>query len=211
MKDMKRNWIKIAGIGITLASVLFIMDTVDLSQASVQKDVVTSSSNMYKTEKERVYRTIQLAKEQGYFELDEYGIAWEGSLDKNQYWEVDVYETDMDAEYEWYRFHFKAPQNYVYYEDIINWYPSLKDKYIKLKIDKNGAQVTEAYGEVNNNKIPKETPKSVEVVSKVEPFPTETKEESGGNYVPMPSDEKIVVQYNNKTYNIHKNGVVEIK
>lgn len=208
---MKRNWIKIAGIGITLASVLFIMDTVDLSQASVQKDVVTSSSNMYKTEKERVYRTIQLAKEQGYFELDEYGIAWEGSLDKNQYWEVDVYETDMDAEYEWYRFHFKAPQNYVYYEDIINWYPSLKDKYIKLKIGKNGAQVTEAYGEVNNNKIPKETPKPVEVVSKVEPFPTETKEESGGNYVPMPSDEKIVVQYNNKTYNIHKNGVVEIK
>lgn len=208
---MKRNWIKIAGIGITLASVLFIMDTVDLSQASVQKDVVTSSSNMYKTEKERVYRTIQLAKEQGYFELDEYGIAWEGSLDKNQYWEVDVYETDMDAEYEWYRFHFKAPQNYVYYEDIINWYPSLKDKYIKLKIGKNGAQVTEAYGEVNNNKIPKETPKPVEVVSKVEPFPTETKEESGGNYVPMPSDEKIVVHYNNKTYNIHKNGVVEIK
>ena len=208
---MKRNWIKIAGIGITLASVLFIMDTVDLSQASVQKDVVTSSSNMYKTEKERVYRTIQLAKEQGYFELDEYGIAWEGSLDKNQYWEVDVYETDLDAEYEWYRFHFKAPQNYVYYEDIINWYPSLKDKYIKLKIGKNGAQVTEAYGEVNNNKIPKETPKPVEVVSKVEPFPTETKEESGGNYVPMPSDEKIVVQYNNKTYNIHKNGVVEIK
>lgn len=208
---MKRNWIKIAGIGITLASVLFIMDTVDLSQASVQKDVITSSSNMYKTEKERVYRTIQLAKEQGYFELDEYGIAWEGSLDKNQYWEVDVYETDMDAEYEWYRFHFKAPQNYVYYEDIINWYPSLKDKYIKLKICKNGAQVTEAYGEVNNNKIPKETPKPVEVVSKVEPFPTETKEESGGNYVPMPSDEKIVVQYNNKTYNIHKNGVVEIK
>jgi len=208
---MKRNWIKIAGIGITLASVLFIMDTVDLSQASVQKDVITSSSNMYKTEKERVYRTIQLAKEQGYFELDEYGIAWEGSLDKNQYWEVDVYETDMDAEYEWYRFHFKAPQNYVYYEDIINWYPSLKDKYIKLKIGKNGAQVTEAYGEVNNNKIPKETPKPVEVVSKVEPFPTEAKEESGGNYVPMPSDEKIVVQYNNKTYNIHKNGVVEIK
>jgi len=208
---MKRNWIKIAGIGITLASVLFIMDTVDLSQASVQKDVVTSSSNMYKTEKERVYRTIQLAKEQGYFELDEYGIAWEGSLDKNQYWEVDVYETDMDAEYEWYRFHFKAPQNYVYYEDIINWYPSLKDKYIKLKIGKNGAQVTEAYGEVNNNKIPKETPKPVEVVSKVEPFPTEIKEESGGNYVPMPSDEKIVVQYNNKTYDIHKNGVVEIR
>ena len=208
---MKRNWIKIAGIGITLASVLFIMDTVDLSQASVQKDVVTSSSNMYKTEKERVYRTIQLAKEQGYFELDEYGIAWEGSLDKNQYWEVDVYETDMDAEYEWYRFHFKAPQNYVYYEDIINWYPSLKDKYIKLKIGKNGAQVTEAYGEVNNNKIPKETPKPVEVVSKVEPFSTEAKEESGGNYIPMPSDEKIVVQYNNKTYDIHKNGVVEIK
>ena len=208
---MKRNWIKIAGIGITLASVLFIMDTVDLSQASVQKDVITSSSNMYKTEKERVYRTIQLAKEQGYFELDEYGIAWEGSLDKNQYWEVDVYETDMDAEYEWYRFHFKAPQNYVYYEDIINWYPSLKDKYIKLKIHKKGAEVAEAYGEVSNNKIPKETPKPVEVVSKVEPFPAETKEESGGNYVPMPSDEKIVVQYNNKTYNIHKNGVVEIK
>lgn len=208
---MKRNWIKIAGIGITLASVLFIMDTVDLSQASVQKDVVTSSSNMYKTEKERVYRTIQLAKEQGYFELDEYGIAWEGSLDKNQYWEVDVYETDMDAEYEWYRFHFKAPQNYVYYEDIINWYPSLKGKYIKLKIHRGDAQVTEAYGEVNNNKIPKETSKPAEVVTKVEPFPTESKEASGGNYVPMPSDEKIVVQYNNKTYDIHKNGVVEIR
>lgn len=208
---MKRNWIKVAGIAISIASVAFIMDTVDLSQASVQKDVVTSSSNMYKTEKERVYRTIQLAKEQGYFELDEYGIAWEGSLDKNQYWEVDVYETDMDAEYEWYRFHFKAPQNYVYYEDIINWYPSLKGKYIKLKIHRGDAQVTEAYGEVNNNKIPKETPKPAEVVTKVEPFPTETKEASGGNYIAMPSDEKIVVQYNNKTYDIHKNGVVEIK
>lgn len=208
---MKRNWIKVAGIAVSIASVAFIMDTVDLTQASVQKDVITSSSTMYKSEKERVYRTIQLAKEQGYFELDEYGIAWEGSLDKNQYWEVDVYETDMDAEYEWYRFHFKAPQNYVYYEDIINWYPSLKDKYIKLKIHKNGAQVTEAYGEVNNNKIPKETPKPAEVVTKVEPFPSESKEASGGNYVPMPSGEKIVVQYNNKTYNIHKNGVVEIK
>lgn len=208
---MKRNWIKPVGIIIAIASVAFIMDTVDLTQASVQKDVVTSSSNMYKTEKERVYRTIQLAKEQGYFELDEYGIAWEGSLDKNQYWEVDVYETDMDAEYEWYRFHFKAPQNYVYYEDIINWYPSLKGKYIKLKIRRGDAQVTEAYGEVNNNKIPKETAKPAEVVTKVEPFPTETKEASGGNYIAMPSDEKIVVQYNNKTYDIHKNGVVEIK
>ena len=117
----------------------------------------------------------------------------------------------MDAEYEWYRFHFKAPQNYVYYEDIINWYPSLKDKYIKLKIHKNGSQVTEAYGEVNNNKIPKETLKPVEVEAKVEPFPTESKEASGGNYVAMPSDEKVVVQYNNKTYDIHKNGVVIIK
>ena len=64
---------------------------------------------------------------------------------------------------------------------------------------------------MNNNKIPKETPKPAEVVTKVEPFPSESKEASGGNYVPMPSDEKIVVQYNNKTYDIHKNGVVEVR
>lgn len=181
---MKRNWIKVAGIIITIASVAFIMDTVDLTQASVQKEVVTSPTNLYKSEKDRVYDTIQTAKKQGYFQVDKYGIAWEGRLNKDENWDVYVYETDMDAEYEWYRFHFKAPMNYVYFEDVIDWYPSLKDKNIKLKIYKNGNWATEAWGEVNNNKIPKE--------SIVEPVPTNGSESSGGNYIPMNEDNKCI-------------------
>jgi len=148
-----------------------------VAYASVQKDVVTSPSCIYKSEKDRVNKTIATANKQGYFQLDDYGIAWNGTLNKNETYDVYVYETDMDAEYEWYRFHFTALMNYVYFEDIATWYPSLKNKNVKLVIYKNSTYVTEAWGEMKDNRIPKE--------SLVEPLPTNAPESSGANYIPM--------------------------
>ena len=203
---MKKSVFGVIGGLVAMASVGFIMTTTSPTQAaSLQNEVLSSSKDVYKSEKDRVFKTIDTAKKQGYYEMDVYGVAWEGTLNKDEWWDVEVYETDMDAETMFYKFSFKAPWNYVYYEDIVTWFPELKGKYIKMKILKNGNWLTEAYGYVNNNRITREA-------ETVEPIPTSApKEASGGNYVPMNGDNKVTVQYNNKTFTLYNDGKVDVK
>lgn len=199
---LTKKLINTIGILTIVAVTAFVTDTVTNVDASVQKEVLTAKGDLYKSEKDRVFNTIKIANDQGYYQMDDYGIAWNGHLKKDETYSVDVYETDEDQEYRFYKFHFAASWNYVYYEDIVKWYPSLKGKYVNLVISKPGTRNVEAYGFVNDKKIPKE--------SIVEPKPDEnTKEASGGNYIPV-NDGIITVSYDGKTFKLHNNGSVEV-
>lgn len=192
---------KLALVTLSLTLIFGNISTVFAAQ-SLQNEVITSSKEIYKLEKERVYKSIKLAKENGRFYGDYYGIAWSGELGKDEHWDVSVYELDQEEGGE-LKFSYKAPWNYTYYEDILTWYPSLMGKDIMLIVSKNGVPYMNVYPVLNTNKINRET--------FVPPIPECADEITKADFVDYKGKDSIIIDYNNKKYILYKNGNIRIE
>lgn len=158
------------------------------SFASVQKDVLLSDN---KVEKDRVFTSISKARETKSYFGDPWGVAWNGTLERDEYFEIEVYQLDDNQENPQYKFKYKAPWAYTYYQDIVMWYPSLAGKNVKLSVSKAGKHIIDAYGVVNSNKVDAAS----------------LQERAGGDYLEYDAD-YIKVEYSGKIYYIYSNGEV---
>lgn len=178
---MKRI-LTLAAAALTMISLTF------TSFASVQRDVLLSDN---KAEKDRVFTSIKKAREVNSYFGDAWGVAWAAALNKDEIFDVFVYQVDDNQANPTYKFKFKAPWSYVYYQDIAAWYPSLKGKNVELVITKNGQYLMTAYGVVNSN--------TVDMVA--------AQERAGGNYIADDAD-FIKVEYGGNVYLIYSDGEI---
>ena len=176
---------------IGILGVIALTATMNMNAAaapSMQKQVLNSND---KVEKNRVFTSIEQARKAKSYFGDPWGVAWNGTLERDEYFEVEVYQLDDNQQNPQYKFKYKAPWAYTYYQDIVMWYPSLAGKNVKLSVSKAGKHIIDAYGVVNSNKVDAAS----------------LQERAGGDYLEYDAD-YIKVEYNGKIYYIYSNGEV---